>query len=42
VPGFGAYNEIRPADNLSIVVLSNLDTADNLSIARNFAAHATA
>ena len=42
VPGFAAYNEIRSADNLSIVVLSNLDTADILSIARNLAAHATA
>ena len=38
VPGFAAYNEIRPADNLSIVVLSNLDTTDTLAIAVNLAA----
>jgi CubicO group peptidase (beta-lactamase class C family) len=37
VPGFAAYNEIRPADNLSIVVLSNLDTVDTAGIADNLA-----
>lgn len=41
VPGFAAYNEIRPAAELSIVVLSNLDTTDTRSIAENLAALAT-
>jgi len=34
VPGFAAYNEIWPATNLSIVILSNLNTADARSIGR--------
>lgn len=37
VPGFSAYNEIRAANDLSIVVLSNLDTADAVRFARNLA-----
>jgi hypothetical protein len=38
VAGFAAFNEIRSADDLSIVVLSNLGTADTLAIAANLAA----
>jgi len=37
LPGFAAYNEVQPATNLSIVVLSNLDTADTIHIGRNLA-----
>jgi len=37
VPGFGAYNAIRPADKLSVVVLSNLATADAINIGRELA-----
>jgi CubicO group peptidase (beta-lactamase class C family) len=39
--GFSTYNEIRPATKLSIVVLSNLGTADARRIGRNLAAFAT-
>ena len=39
--GFSTYNEIRPATKLSIVVLSNLGTADARRIGRNLAALAT-
>ena len=35
MPGFVAYNEVRPADELSVVVLSNLDTADAFRVGRN-------
>lgn len=35
LPGFATYNEIRPAAGLSIVVLSNLDTAEAVEIGRN-------
>lgn len=38
VPGFAAYNEIRPATTLSVVVLSNLDTVDAVRIGDNLAA----
>jgi CubicO group peptidase (beta-lactamase class C family) len=40
VPGFVAYNEVRPADDLSVVVLSNLDTANAFRIGRNLDAFA--
>jgi len=35
--GFSTYNEIRPATTLSIVVLSNLDTADTMGVGRDLA-----
>jgi D-alanyl-D-alanine carboxypeptidase len=39
--GFSTYSEIRPATNLSIIVLSNLESADAPRIGRNLAALAT-
>jgi CubicO group peptidase (beta-lactamase class C family) len=41
VPGFAAYNEIRPATDLSIVILSNLDTPDGRSIGLTLASLAS-
>ena len=37
IPGFATYHEIHPASELSIIVLSNLDTANATSIGRNLA-----
>jgi CubicO group peptidase (beta-lactamase class C family) len=37
IAGFATYHEIRPATGLSIIVLSNLDTANATSIGRNLA-----
>lgn len=34
VPGFAAYDEIRPADRLSVTVLSNLQTVDVNTVGR--------
>jgi CubicO group peptidase (beta-lactamase class C family) len=39
--GFSTYSEIRPATELSIVVLSNVESADAPRIGRNLAALAT-
>ena len=37
IDGFAAFNLIRPRDQLSITVLSNLENADSDVIARNLA-----
>jgi CubicO group peptidase (beta-lactamase class C family) len=41
IPGFSAYNEIRPTKGLSITMLSNLGTADPSMIGHNLASLAT-
>lgn len=37
VPGFASYDEIRPADRLSVTVLSNLESADGFEVSKTLA-----